>query len=342
MGASSSKIEWSDLADKCGGPGIRFREELVNLQSKRRNVAQWFPEGSDVKAIVFIVHGLNEHSLCYYRVAHALVNEGYGVYAMDHVGHGHSDGDKGLVRDYHDLVDDLVTFVNSRRHEHDDVPAFVLAHSMGTLATIPALARFEGIRAVAFSGTALFPGPAASSPFGLRCLYPLSRTSFASCVTSCTAAIDPRGPAAPLVVSEITSDPDELEEARRDPRRAKPQVCNVTAREILKLTAVCKAEIPRITLPFLCLHGGEDQIALPSGSQFLFERAGTELSLRRLKIFPGLKHECFHELRPQGPESIALVVQFFNDSLGEDRKDVDENAVALTFVEGETGTPSGL
>lgn len=310
--SSTEKAEWVDLAGKCGGDGIRFNEEVINVNGKRRNVASWHSALSPPKAVVFVVHGLNEHSLCYYAVAHALVLGGYCVYAMDHVSHGKSDGERGLIRNGSDLHVDLVAFVNAKRAEHASVPAFMLAHSMGTLAAIMALPQVQDLRAAVFSGTALFAGPAASSPFGVRCLYPLSQTAFARGFTAVTAALAPRGMAAPLDVREVTSDPDELEEMRLDPRRGQPFVTNRTARELLQLTKRCKEEVPRLALPFLCIHGADDAIALSKGSAFLMEHAGTELAQRQLQLLPGLKHECFHELRPQGPESIQMVVRFFD------------------------------
>ncbi|RYG66235.1 hypothetical protein EON64_10205, partial [archaeon] len=201
--------------------------------------------------------------------------------------------------------------------QHDALAVFVLAHSMGTLATIMALNRLERVKAVALSGPAIFAGPAASSPFGLRCLYPLSQTTFASCLTSCTSALDPRGPAAPLDLQAVTSHPDEIDIILHDPRRNKPVIMNRTARELLCLIREVKAEVPRITLPLLCIHGAEDTIALPISSQYIIQYAGTELAQRKLMIFPGLRHECFHEIPPHDKEAMGCVGDFFDSYLSD-------------------------
>lgn len=312
--SSSQPIEWIDLADtKCRKENVVFNEGLENINGKRRNVASWSPENGLPKAVVFIVHGLGEHALCYYAVAHALVEHGYLVLAMDHVSHGKSDGGaRGLITDHRDLPADLAAFVNAKRSEHLALPAFLLAHSMGTLATIPALRNIEGLTAIVLSGAALVAGPAAASPFGVRCLYPLSRTSFARCFTGVNAAISPTAPAAPLDTNAITSDPDILDEIRSDPRRGKPYVMNKTGKELLSLINICKTEVPHITLPFLCVHGSDDTIALKEGSEFIFKNAGTELAQRKLHVFPGLKHEVFREVPPYCTESINMVVEFFD------------------------------
>jgi acylglycerol lipase len=314
MGCQSSKsIEYVDFSTKCSAGGVFFQEKMTNVGGKRRNVASWFSEHQEPKGVVFIVHGLIEHSLCYYAVAHALVRANYCVFGMDHVSHGKSDGEKGIIRNHQDLYNDLIAFVNMKRNDYVNLPAFMVAHSMGTLAAIMSINHIENLSAVVFSGPALFSGPAASSPFGIRCLYPLSQTSFALCLTSVTSVLDPRGPCAPLDTTAVTSDPYEMEDIKKDPRRGKAVIANKTAKELLSLIVKCKDEVPRIALPFLCLHGADDQIALKSGSEFIFKNAGTELAQRRIHIFPGLKHDVFHELRPHGPESIAMVVSFLDE-----------------------------
>ncbi len=33
-------------------------------------------------------------------------------------------------------------------------------------------------------------------------------------------------------------------------------------------------EVPNLTIPFLCIHGADDQLCLPSGSEFIYRNAG--------------------------------------------------------------------
>eukprot|EP01031_Cornospumella_fuschlensis_P035024 gene35025-42414_t len=236
---------------------------------------------------------------------------------MDHVSHGKSDGERGLITNHRELYEDLTSFVNAYRKQHDELAVFVLAHSMGTLATIMSLNRMDRVTAVALSGPAIFAGPAASSPFGIRCLYPLSQTSFAACLTSCTSAVDPRGPAAPLDIQAVTSHPDEIDIILHDPRRNPPVVMNRTAKELLQLIQQVKLEIPRLTLPILVIHGAEDAIALPKSAHFIMQHVGTELAQRKLQIFAGCRHECFHEIPPHDAEAIACVADFFDSYLSD-------------------------
>lgn len=90
---------------------------------------------------------------------------------------------------------------------------------------------------------------------------------------------------------------------------------NKTAYEILKWIAAVKTEIPNIKIPFMCVHGEKDVIALTKGSQHLFDEAGTVPSLKSLSILPGLRHEVFHERLPEGPQCIQSVLTYFDSML---------------------------
>lgn len=70
--------------------------------------------GHDVPThVVVIAHGYGEHVGRYEHVADALVRDGAVVYAVDHVGHGKSEGERVLVRDFEDVVGDLHALVLS-------------------------------------------------------------------------------------------------------------------------------------------------------------------------------------------------------------------------------------
>ena len=59
---------------------------------------------------------------------------------------------------------------------------------------------------------------------------------------------------------------------------------------------------PAINIPLLIMHGSEDQMTAPSGSEALFERAGS--MDKTLKIYPGLYHEIFNE-----PERVEVMTE---------------------------------
>src|SRR3546814_10492867 len=56
-----------------------------------------FRSSGDPKAVVLLAHGYAEHAGRYGPVAARLTAAGYAVYAVDHMGHGQSDGTMGYV-----------------------------------------------------------------------------------------------------------------------------------------------------------------------------------------------------------------------------------------------------
>jgi alpha-beta hydrolase superfamily lysophospholipase len=90
---------------------------------------------------------------------------------------------------------------------------------------------------------------------------------------------------------------------------------NKSAYELIKWISVIKEEIPNVTIPFMCLHGEKDIIALPGGSQYLLDNTGTAPSLKSLSILPDLRHEVYHERLPEGPQTIKSVLRYLDSMI---------------------------
>ena len=91
------------------------------------------------RAIVQLAHGMGEHAFRYARLAAALVDRGYVVYANDHRGHGRTAGSPDRhgelgAAGWAGLVDDIGSVSALARAEHPGVPLVVLGHSMGSFA----------------------------------------------------------------------------------------------------------------------------------------------------------------------------------------------------------------
>ncbi len=93
---------------------------------------RWSPQGSPTR-IVVIVHGYAEYASRYAHVADALTAGGAVVYGEDHLGHGHSDGERALIVDFEHVVDDLRSLVDIAVGEHPGLPVVMIGHSMGGL-----------------------------------------------------------------------------------------------------------------------------------------------------------------------------------------------------------------
>ena len=63
----------------------------------------WAAEGVP-QGVVLISHGLGEHSGRYDDVAQALIRQQLHVYALDHIGHGHSPGRRAFIKQFSELL----------------------------------------------------------------------------------------------------------------------------------------------------------------------------------------------------------------------------------------------
>ena len=103
---------------------------------------RWLPAG-DARAVLLIAHGYGEHSGRYGNVVEEFVPRGYAVYALDHRGHGRSEGERVHVDHFDDYVEDLKTYLDQIRNETGDLPIYLLGHSMGSFIATSYAARYR-------------------------------------------------------------------------------------------------------------------------------------------------------------------------------------------------------
>src|SRR6476660_1435358 len=83
------------------------------------------------RAVIVAAHGLAEHYGRYGNRVDHVVPRGYAVYALDHRGHGRSDGRRSYVERFTDFTTDLEKLRRMVRERHPAGPLFLLGHSMG-------------------------------------------------------------------------------------------------------------------------------------------------------------------------------------------------------------------
>jgi alpha-beta hydrolase superfamily lysophospholipase len=121
---------------------------------------RWDPAG-EPRAVVQVTHGMGEHAMRYARLAAALNEQGYAVYAQDHRGHGAtaaSEDELGKLGEdgWLELVEDIDRLRLVVRAEHPTTPLVLLGHSMGSFAAQQYLLdHSRDIDVVALTGTAV-------------------------------------------------------------------------------------------------------------------------------------------------------------------------------------------
>ena len=239
----------------------------------------WLPE--DVRARVLLVHGLGEHCGRYEYVAQRLLERGFAVHAIDHYGHGKSDGHRGHVERFSVFLDGVDALISAiRADDEGESPLFLLGHSMGGLIAAHALIENQAaFRAAVLSGPA-FKSDAAPPAIVVMLLRAVS----ALLPTVPILGLDPAG---------VSRDADVVAAYVRDPLVHHGKV---TARLVAEMSAAMQAALARaneVELPLLVMHGEDDVLTSPDGSREFVDAAGSED--KTLKLYPGLYHEIFNE-----------------------------------------------
>jgi alpha-beta hydrolase superfamily lysophospholipase len=239
----------------------------------------WLPDG-EPRAVVAIVHGYAEHSGRYTHLAAFLNARGYAVEALDLRGHGQSSGRRAFVGSFSEYLSDVARFLRAVHERHHGKPVFLLGHSMGGgIATLFVIARKPDIAGLILSGPAL---RVRSAPVGLkmRALRLLGKAV-------------PTYSLKPLPASAISRDPAVVEAYENDPlvyrggMRIGHGAASMRALERVQL------DMEEIDVPLLILHGTDDKLTSPEGSEELAERARS--TDKTLKLYDGLYHEVFNE-----------------------------------------------
>jgi len=263
--------------------------DMIEREKRFRNAEglaifyrEWLPEAGDIRGLVFILHGINEHSGRYRHVAAALTQAGLACYGIDHRGHGLSGGLRGYIPDLQLAVDDVEQWYRLVRAERPQQPPLIFAHSMGSLIGLGFVLRHPAdLRGIALSGVAIHGERMA--PAWLVALLLMVAKILPKC------RLSPRGPA-----DVLTRDEGKLREWRDDPLLEKRMWRIGTSAAMLRMARAICASVQSIRLPLLALHGGADQLTPASGAHFLAENAGA--SDVSVKIYPGLRHELVNEV----------------------------------------------
>jgi alpha-beta hydrolase superfamily lysophospholipase len=230
--------------------------------------------------VLFLVHGLAEHSGRYEPMASWFAERGSAVHAFDLRGHGLSEGARGHLRNFDEYLDDVAVVLDRVRSTHPNLPIFLVGHSMGGLIVATfARERRPDIAAVVTSGAALqiregLPGWMVPAARILSHLLPRLRMS---------NEIDP---------DDLSRDPEVVRAYIEDPL-VFDKITTSLASQVFGAIRRTAAGGKDVRLPMLLLHGGADPICPAEGSRAF--HAQLDGAQSRLCIYPELRHEIFNE-----------------------------------------------
>ncbi|XP_028115393.1 uncharacterized protein LOC114313234 isoform X1 [Camellia sinensis] len=261
----------------------------------------WFPVTGQLKGIMVIIHGLNEHSGRYAHFARQLTSCNFGVYAMDWIGHGGSDGLHGYVPSLDHVVADTGAFLEKIKSEYPGIPCFLFGHSTGGAVVLKA----------------------ASYPHIEQMLEGIILTSPALRVKPAHPIVGAVAPLFSMVVPKyqfkgankrgipVSRDPAALLAKYSDPLVYTGPMRVRTGHEILRISSYLLRNFKSVTIPFFVLHGTADKVTDPLASQDLYNRAASEF--KDIKLYEGFLHDLLFE--PEHDEVAQDIIDWMEKRL---------------------------
>lgn len=252
----------------------------------------WSPE-TPAKAVIVIVHGAGEHSTRYAPLATHCCGAGYAVAAIDHIGHGKSDGTYGHMDSLQHHLDTLTIFRNRVAGGFPGLPMILLGHSMGGLISACFLLQHQA----EFVGCAL-SGPAIKTE--------LEPGLVQTMMIRLLSRFAPKMGVMQLDSSGVSRDTEVVRAYCDDPLINHGKMSARFVSELFSGMQQIQERAGEITLPILVMHGSSDAMTSPAGSQFLYDAVSSQD--KTLKFYPGLYHEIFNE--PERDEVYTDLIQW--------------------------------
>jgi alpha-beta hydrolase superfamily lysophospholipase len=228
---------------------------------------------------VAICHGLNAHSGEYLWVGDQLAAAGFAAYALDLRGRGKSDGERFYVDDIAEYVSDVAMLIELANKREPGVPVFLFGHSAGGVVscvyTLDNQDKIAGLICEDFA----FQVPAPE--FVLAVLKGISRLA-------------PHAHVFKLHNEDFSRDPNVVKSKNEDPLIAHEVQPTKTVAALARADERLKREFPLIKLPVFILHGTEDKVTKPSGSQVFYDQTGSKD--KTLKLYEGHYHDLLNDI----------------------------------------------
>jgi acylglycerol lipase len=258
----------------------------------------WLPD-TDTRGIVVVAHGASEHGGRYRYVVERLVPEGLAVYAIDHRGHGRSEGGRAQIDRVRHVVSDLDQLVEHARARHPGVPAFLLGHSMGGCIAI----------SYALSRQAKLAGLALSCPLAALEAAPLPLRVLARALS----VVVPGAGVYEVKAGAVSRDPEEVADYERDPLNHHGKLPARTVQELADAIAGFPDRAPELTLPLLVMIGTADELVPPEGGRMVHDRASSPD--KTLRTYEGFFHEIFNEPRGERDRPLDDLAEWLAERL---------------------------
>jgi alpha-beta hydrolase superfamily lysophospholipase len=237
------------------------------------------------RARMVIAHGVGEHSGRYGNVIERVIPKGISVWAPDHRGHGQSGGKRGHVPNFVQYLTDLrLTVELAKKDMPDEMPCFLLGHSMGGLIALYFAQRYPE----------LIDGVVASSPcLGMVIEIPPVKKVLGSFMSYVWPGMTM---GSGLDATKISRDENVVSAYEKDPLVHD----RVSARFFTELLAAVESvnqQASSLNVPVLMQVAGEDYLVDADSSKQFFEKL--TLEDKTLHVYDGMYHEIYNAPQDQ-------------------------------------------
>ncbi|KAK2664589.1 hypothetical protein Ddye_003163 [Dipteronia dyeriana] len=259
----------------------------------------WSPVSNNVRGLVVLLHGLNEHSDRYSDFAKQLNANGFKVYGMDWIGHGGSDGLHAYVHSLDEAVSDLKSYILKVLADNPGLPCFCFGHSTGAAIILKAMLDPKIESRVA--------GVVVTSPaVGVQPSHPIFTV-----LAPIVAFLMPRyqfSGATKKKGMPVSRDPEALVAKYSDPLVYTGFIRVRTGYEILRISTHLQRNLKRLRVPFLVLHGTADTVTDPDASKKMYEEASS--TDKTIRLLEGFLHDLLFE--PERDEIVGDIINWLN------------------------------
>ncbi|KAH7547904.1 hypothetical protein ACOSP7_032829 [Xanthoceras sorbifolium] len=263
-------------------------EFITNSRGLKLFTQWWTPlPPTQVVGVLCVVHGFTGESSWFVQLTSILfAQSGFATCAIDHQGHGFSDGLAAHIPDINPVVDDAIAFFDSFRARHaPDLPAFLYSESLGGAIALYITLRQKG----AWSGLIL-NGAMCGISDKFKPPWPLEHLLFAVAWLLPTWRVVPtRG----SLLNVSFKEEWKRKLAVASPRRSVARPRAATAYELLRVCGDLQGRFEEVDVPLLICHGSDDVVCDPGCAEELYKRATS--GDKTLNIYPGMWHQLVGE-----------------------------------------------
>ena len=260
------------------GPAPPEMKHLTTRDGAEIYYREW--QGAPAKAVLVYLHGIESHTGWFVDTADLLNKKGYTVYALERRGSGVHRENRGFVKNYHILVDDLRRVLEYIKKENPGKKIYLLGLCWGGKLAVT----FAALKYSLIDGLILI-SPAIKTKVDLP-LWKKVDVLFSNFLRPKKLFN------VPIEDSMFTKNPKYLDFIKND----KMKLTRVTARfffETSKMDMRFNKIAGRIHVPLLLLLAGNDRVVDNTGVRKWFEREGSED--KTLKVYQGSCHSLEFE-----------------------------------------------